>query len=200
MKKKLLEIFHKFKPGDAVDSDTVALFAQCIDPYLEFKGKRGGKTIKIDVKKDVYGNSIFFYMNESGEGCTASIYKAVKYYKTGKVVDNKLVKLKDACRYAISDQIISFRKRQNGRCWICLNKNACEVDHYPTSFSTIFNDFFKSNTNIELYEAGNYHRWKMSADKELNWQSYHAKRARYRHLCTRCHSNYSKSQILSEKV
>ena len=119
------------------------------------------------------------------------------YTKDG---DNQLV---SSMRYAVRQQIQNYRKSNSVQiCCLCKSLDRIEVDHYPTHFSEIKQNFVEmKQTKNELpptefkwhpkrgnfmfkngTKANNYYdkRWKQS------WQRYHKTHASYRYLCSSC--------------
>ena len=201
----LREIYHSYKVDDIVSEDHTLIFSKYIDPYINSKNKRSGKTVRIVVKESQYTQCVFYYYNKYDEYATASLPKAVRYFYGRSIFENQRRRVYNACRFDINDQIIAYKKSLhvalNGgnKCRLC--KFDCEygetqTDHYPTPFCEIFDSFMadKNMDDIEFTRASDIF-WSLKDDElRSQWQQYHLNHAIYREICIECHKSHTLSQ------
>ena len=188
----LLQIFHQYGPNETVAAHHVEILRRYIDPYLIAKKKRDGVTTKILTCNDnMYRSVVLYYYNEDGEKSTASIPKAVRYYFTGDV-ENQYRRFYEAIRNDVGSQIVDYKKSLDTiRCELCntiCERGQTQTDHYPTTFKTLMNNFFKGNHAHEVKKDGLYLILK-SETLSAAWKEYHLKHAGYRELCVPCHKS-----------
>jgi len=208
IKTHLQNIYQSYSIGDVVSKTHVAEFSKYMDPYINDYKERSGETVDIKIEKHKYGKITFRYMNANGEDATASMPKAVKYYKSGKLSVNIGALLLEAFREDISTQIKYYKdnlprdKNKCSKCAVCdvLSKyTESETDHYPHSFKSIFNAFIsnKDQSKIEVVRSENISRTIKSEKIRKEWFEFHNNNALYREICKTCHKEYTKKQNIS---
>jgi hypothetical protein len=195
--KTLLAMFHRYGPDEEVSVEDVQLLRQYIDPYLHKKNKRSGITTKIlTTNNNMYRSVVLYYYNNSGESSTASIPKAVRYYLTGGL-ETQRHRFYDAIRHEVGYQIVAYKKSLGGPdcdsviCQLCgttCDKGTSQTDHFPTTFKTLSDDFFKGDYTHALKKVGIYNMLK-SEELSRDWKEYHNSHAGYRELCAPCHKS-----------
>jgi hypothetical protein len=116
-----------------------------------------------------------------------------------KCTDKKLAKvnkLTQAMRTAVTFQIEKWKNNFFGyrKCVLCNSTKNLEVDHYPTKFSKIKNDFLETTVSVvpktfDWYKS-RYHFKKQDKEFENEWSSYHYSLAEYRWLCIDCNQRF----------
>lgn len=124
-------------------------------------------------------------------------------------------KLIGAMRYAIRKQISNYRNSHPEQiCFLCKTNDRIEVDHYPTHFIQIKDNFIKMKedrgestpSDFKWHpKKGNFmfkngtksndyydKKWKQG------WQRYHLQHAEYRYLCSTC--NKKTNQVVNNQV
>lgn len=121
-------------------------------------------------------------------------YRIVSWVQCCKKVTKK-DPLTSAMRHAIKRQITIYKnKNPTKQCNICGNKDNIEVDHYPTKFVQLKNDFLVDKIIPEQFvfhpKRGYCFFHKKDAAFKASWQKYHNKHATYRYLCSTCNKKY----------
>jgi len=94
-----------------------------------------------------------------------------------------------AMRTAIQYQLKKFKRTQIHQCAICSSRKEITVDHYPTKFKQIKEDFLLGRvyptTFTKNYRSQDcFHEEDKQFERE--WQAFHEERATYRILCSTC--------------
>jgi hypothetical protein len=116
---------------------------------------------------------------------------------------SKDTNLKNAMRYAISNQILEYKnsyEKDNLICETCNSKDEIQVDHVIL-FKQLYNDFLKQNEiNIPTKFDDNYYNSAMftNDDEPFNksWCIYHKKHSILRLLCKNCNLKRNKKLVI----
>ena len=103
---------------------------------------------------------------------------------------NDTKNLKEAMRYAISPQILTFKNNQiNLECDICKSNENIQIDHLLL-FKHIYDDFLKNRNDIPSKFNENYFNGAQFKPEdnffEKEWYQFHQDKATLRCLCRNC--------------
>jgi len=100
----------------------------------------------------------------------------------------------DACRDAVSDTVLEFRRATPPVCALCGTSGPCEfhVDHFPVMFIDIFLGWKAGFTgSLETVDAGIGRRFADPATA-ASFKAFHDPRADFRLVCRPCHDRQKK--------
>lgn len=133
-----------------------------------------------------WGDFQIGYMLRDGTRDTISWNKCL----SGKP-DSPEMLLTRALRAAIMYQMKIYRRSQVRCCVLCSSDKEITVDHYPTKFRDIRDEFLQTHTPPTTFTK-NYRSQDCfhEEDKEFEreWQEFHEQKATYRILCSTCNT------------
>ena len=98
--------------------------------------------------------------------------------------------LKQAMRFAISEQIQKYRDNNELICEICKSSDKIEIDHFNIKFRDLFSNFIQDRKDIPTTFDDNFYNAPMFQEKDISfkqeWHDYHLKNALLRCLCKKC--------------
>jgi len=187
--------------GHDLDKESLMQFRQIFkDHYLCHEGSDKWDADKFTALKVAshwrYPTECFFvkYCDE---------YTTVSCSRLAGIVPSELTMLRRAACEVVVDQCNGYKDTlpsHQRRCVNCSVRGALDVDHHPTDFKDILDEFVQkfpnqTITTERLPRSANYTFVSKAAKKK--WSAFHKQHARYQLLCRACHDEKNKMVLLA---
>jgi len=187
-------ILSQYKPGEKVDDKLIHELVK----HHPTKKITNVEYLFMDKRPPFNGISLFYKSNDSHKIDDISYVICIKNL-FGKFKISK--QYTDDVKTAFRNEIVNgtrktyYLSNQNDKCaHCCKHTGDITVDHYPTPYKDIFDDFMSTNNivmnSVDIYE--NECNSILLSDHLLktDWVRYHDTRATYRMLCRTCNSKF----------
>lgn len=156
--KKFRETLQKYNPNETlIELDKIEMI-KLFENHPNWKIKKGVGIKNIKVILDYWKRKAFILERIDGSSTDISIITSAK----GKS-DNDLQRIKNACRFHITPEILKFKDSidfSNYKCPITgklLQRDNCHIDHYELTFEELFNNWIVTKDVNEISKYLNDH-------------------------------------------
>jgi len=193
-KKIVQRILNSNPIGKWLNEEETKIINDLLKYHKEYESKKGMGIIGFKIQKNYYNKRGFILHRTNGSSTDFSYLKCLQPQTLNS-------KIKSACRTAITEDILNFKREafKNSPTLICplskeiLTFNSCDVDHFNPTFIEIFNEWIKakkvSKQDINSTEDNSVRTLFTNKDLEKSFREFHNSKCNLRIISPAIHRN-----------